>query len=91
MSNTDNNRLSEALFRARFLEAFDLYANKVEGSVFSVTDAAVAAVMQAQLPLFGTQLEVATCVQQYFAEPVDVRRQKIITDAFRRYEAIAMA
>lgn len=78
-------------FKVRFEEAGLRYANKYESPVFSLVDAAVAATMEARLPLFGTNLSVATFVQRYFFADTDELKQKIIAEAYKLHNPIGCA
>lgn len=90
MTTTITHSLSETEFRDRFLQAAELYASKIKGLVFTVTDAAVAAAREAGVPLFGTQLQVATYLQQYVAA-ADQKKQEIITAAFGLHRQLVAA
>jgi len=82
MTTTTTFSLSEAEFCKRFLRAAELYARKIEGLVFSVTDAAVAATAEARVPLFATQLQVAIYVRQYVTA-ADQKKQEILSLAYK--------
>ncbi len=84
MSNVTTCFLSTSEFYERFQRTTELYLKKLDGSVTSVTDAAVAAIQEAHLPLFGTHLEVISYIKHYIAANEQVK-PKILYDAYKQH------
>lgn len=87
MSTATTCYISAVEFCTRFQRTAELYLKKLDGSVISVTDAAVAAIQEAQLPLFGTHLEVVSCIKQYIAV-TDQEKSKILYTAYKQHNQL---
>lgn len=84
------SRLSLAEFQERFQKAAAYYSERLNQAMFSTTDAAVASIVDARLPMFSALLHVISCLQHYTEAVDDQLRQQMVADAYVMYNETAI-